>query len=158
VAARGKLIAVCTSPRSGTPKAAIAVGVLCKGHGLVGDAHAGSPRQVSLLAEESIGKMKLDGFAVKPGDFAENLTTCGVELHRLPLGTWLRVGRDALLEVIQIGKECHADCEIRRRTGHCVMPREGVFATVVAGGEVRAGDEIVVLDDGKDAGGDIDGE
>jgi len=158
VAARGKLIAVCTSPRSGTPKAAIAVGVLCTDYGLVGDAHAGTARQVSLLAEESVAKMKLEGFAVEPGDLAENLTISGLELHRLPLGTRLRVGRDALLEVVQIGKECHADCEIRRRTGYCVMPTEGVFATVVAGGEVRAGNEIVVLDEGEDAGGDTDGE
>lgn len=158
MAARGSLIAVCTSARSGTRKAPVAVGVLREEHGLVGDAHAGTRRQVSLLADESIGRMRAKGFTLNPGDFAENLTTSGVALHTLPVGTRLRVGRAALLEITQIGKECHADCEIRRQTGHCVMPTEGVFAKVLAGGKVRAGDEVVVLHEGKDAGGDTHGQ
>jgi MOSC domain-containing protein YiiM len=123
------------------------VGVLREDHGLAGDAHAGTGRQVSLLAAESIEKMQGRGLSLGPGDFAENLTTSGLVLHTLLPGTRLRVGPDALLEVTQIGKTCHSDCEIRRLTGDCVMPKEGVFARVVAGGEVRAGDHVEVLDE-----------
>jgi MOSC domain-containing protein YiiM len=121
---------------------------LKEGHGLVGDAHAGTERQVSLLAEESIAKMRAQGLAVGPGDFAENLTTSGLELHSLRVGTRLRLGDTALLAIVQIGKKCHSECDIKRSAGICVMPTEGVFATVLAGGEVRAGDEIEVLDAG----------
>jgi MOSC domain-containing protein YiiM len=144
--ATGKLIAVCLSEKQGTRKAAVPVGVLRKAHGLVGDAHAGSQREVSLLAVESIEKMRAQGLSLSPGDFAENLTTSGLLLHTLPLGTRLRVGTEALLEITQIGKTCHSACEIRRLTGDCIMPTEGVFARVLAGGEIKAQDDIAILD------------
>ena len=143
--ARGKLIAVCLSQAPGTRKRPVAAGLLREGHGLVGDAHAGTERQVSMLAQESIDKMRAHGISLGPGDFAENLTTSGMELHTLPVGARLRVGRAALLEVTQIGKTCHSDCEIRRLAGDCIMPREGVFVRVLVGGEVKAGDDFEVL-------------
>ncbi len=146
MAANGRLIAICLSSQKGTRKSPTRVGLLQQGHGLAGDAHAGTDRQVSLLAQESIEKMQARGFSVGPGDFAENLTTAGLPLHTLPVGARLKVGRDAVLEITQIGKTCHSDCEIRRLTGHCVMPSEGVFAKVLRGGEIRAGDEVEVLD------------
>ena len=119
--------------------------------GLVGDAHSGSwHRMVSLLAEESIEKMRAAGLEVGPGDFAENLTTRGLDLLALPLGTRLRVGREAVLEITQHGKECHTRCAIYYQAGDCVMPREGVFARVVREGEVRPGDPIEVLGTGKE--------
>jgi MOSC domain-containing protein YiiM len=149
--AKGKLTAVCASERAGTRKTAVPAGVLQADHGLVGDAHAGSGRQVSLLAEESIAKMRAEGLSVGPGDFAENLTTSGLELHRLPVGTRLRVGQSVLLEITQIGKACHSDCEIKRVTGKCVMPTEGVFARVLTGGEVAAGDSIEATDEAEDS-------
>jgi MOSC domain-containing protein YiiM len=90
--------------------------------------------------------MQAQGLSVGAGDFAENLTTAGLELHRLPIGTQLRVGGGVTLEITQIGKECHSDCEIKRLTGKCIMPTEGVFAAVLVGGEVRAGDEIEALE------------
>ena len=143
--AHGRLIAVSMSTQTGTRKSPIPVGVLRENHGLVGDAHAGSQRQVSLLAWESIEKMRGQGFSVDSGDFAENLTTSGMVLHILAPGTRIRVGDAVLLEVTQIGKTCHSDCEIRRLTGQCVMPTEGVFAKVLIGGEVRSGDKIEVV-------------
>lgn len=113
--------------------------------GLEGDAHAGPwHRMVSLLAEESIAKMTAAGLDVGPGDFAENLTTRGVDLLALPLGTRLRVGDALVLQLTQHGKECHSRCAIYYQAGDCVMPREGVFAEVVEPGEVRVGDEIQV--------------
>ncbi len=119
--------------------------------GLVGDAHSGSwHRMVSLLAEESIEKMRAAGLDVGPGDFAENLTTRGLDLLGLPLGTRLRVGREAVLEITQHGKECHTRCAIYYQAGDCVMPREGVFARVVREGEVRPGDPIEVLGAGEE--------
>jgi MOSC domain-containing protein YiiM len=149
--AEGRLLAVSISEKKGTRKKPIAVGVLREGHGLIGDAHAGSGRQVSLLANESIDTMRAEGMELHPGDFAENLTVVGVELHTLPVGARLRVGTAAVLEVTQIGKECHEDCEIRAQTGRCVMPTEGVFARVVAGGEVKAGDPVELLGRGDES-------
>jgi len=146
VGATGRLVAVCLSEKSGTRKTPVSAGLLRKEHGLVGDAHAGTGRQVSLLAVESIEKMRQTGISLGPGDFAENLTTSGLVLHTLPIGARLRVGSEALLEITQIGKECHADCEIRRLTGDCIMPVEGVFARVMLGGEVKAGDPVEVMD------------
>jgi MOSC domain-containing protein YiiM len=145
--ATGRLLAVSISEKTGTRKRPVPVGVLRENHGLVGDAHAGTGRQVSLLAEESIDTMRGEGMELQPGDFAENLTVCGLRLHSLPVGTRLRVGATATLEITQIGKECHEDCEIRAQTGRCVMPTEGVFASVVAGGEVKSGDVVEVLED-----------
>jgi MOSC domain-containing protein YiiM len=139
-----KIIAVCSSRKKGTRKKMGNEGFLEKNYGLTGDAHAScsSHRQVSLLAGESIEKMRSAGFDVGPGDFAENFTTEGIDLVSLPVGTQVTVGKDALLKITQIGKECHAGCAIFHETGKCIMPKEGVFARVVRGGTVRAGDEI----------------
>jgi len=143
-----KIIAVCRSAKKGTRKEAISEGFLKKGYGLSGDAHAdsGSHRQVSLLAIESINKMRDLGFDISPGDFAENLTTQGIELFRLPLGTRLEVGEEVSLEISQIGKKCHTGCAIFRQIGKCVMPKEGIFARVIREGIVRPGDGIKVLE------------
>ncbi|MBC7316881.1 MAG: MOSC domain-containing protein [Chloroflexi bacterium] len=144
----GKVVAVCTSDRTGIPKKSIAEGTLKVNWGLEGDAHAGTwHRQVSLLALESIEKMRAKGLNVHPGSFAENITTQGLELYTLPLGTRLRLGT-ALVEVTQIGKECHTKCAIYQAAGDCVMPREGIFVRVLEPGTVRAGDPIEILDDG----------
>ena len=142
-----KIVAVCTSEKKGTRKEVIAEGVLRENHGLIGDAHAdcSTHRQVSLLAIESINKMRSLGFVIGPGNFAENLTTEGVELVSLPVGTYISVGREAVLEITQIGKECHVGCAIYRQTGKCIMPKEGIFAKVIQGGLVKAGDAIKVL-------------
>jgi MOSC domain-containing protein YiiM len=139
-----KVIAVCSSKTKGVRKENIRSGVLIQEYGLEGDAHADSGwhRQISLLARESIEKMRQLGYDVGPGDFAENLTSEGIELFSLPIGTRLTVGNDVLLEVSQIGKECHAGCAIFKLTGKCIMPKEGVFARVIKGGTVQIGDNI----------------
>ncbi len=118
--------------------------MLKENYGLVGDAHADSctHRQVSLLAMESIDRMTKPGFQVGPGDFAENLTTEGSELSSLSIGTRISIGKEALLEVTQIGKECHTGCAIYQEIGKCIMPREGIFARIIRGGCVRAGDDM----------------
>jgi MOSC domain-containing protein YiiM len=145
-----RIIAVCRSEKKGTKKESVAEGVLKENHGLVGDAHADccTHRQVSLLAIESINKMRGLGFDIGPGDFAENLTSEGVDLVSLPIGTRLSIGKEAILEVTQIGKECHAGCAILRQTGKCIMPKEGVFAKVIRGGLVKDGDQIRTEKDG----------
>jgi len=99
---------------------------------------------VSLLSRESIDKMRGKGFDVGPGDFAENLTTEGVDLTSLPVGTQVMIGKEVILEVTQIGKDCHAKCAIFREIGKCIMPKEGIFAKIIRGGVVRAGDPIEV--------------
>jgi len=143
---KGKILAVCQSKKKGTIKTEIKEGLLIEDFGLKGDAHVGKwHRQISLLGIESINKMRDKGYQLAFGDFAENLTTEGLILPKLPLGTELKIGKEALLEVTQIGKECHYDCEIRRKIGDCVMPREGIFARVLKGGKVKVGDEIEVL-------------
>ncbi len=145
-----KVIAVCRSSKKGTKKKLIDEGTLREGYGLVGDAHAdcSTHRQVSLLAVESINKMQNLGFDIGPGDFAENLTTEGIGLASLPVGTYVSIGKEAILEVTQIGKECHSGCAIFRQIGKCIMPKEGVFARVIRGGLVKAGDPIKVEKDG----------
>jgi MOSC domain-containing protein YiiM len=141
----GKIIAVCTSAKKGQRKKNIEQGELVAEHGLRDDAHAGPwHRQVSLLAMESIRKMQAAGLNVGPGDFAENLTTEGIDLPGLPLGTKLRIGSQALGEVTQIGKECHTRCAIFHQAGDCVMPKEGIFIRVLTGGVIRVGDEVRV--------------
>ena len=136
------IVAVCVSRNKGEKKTPVAQVELRPGHGIVGDAHAGNwHRQVCLLAIESIRKMQDMGLTVDAGDFAENLTTEGVELVTLPIGAGVRIG-DALLEITQIGKECHTRCAIYDQAGDCVMPKEGVFARVIKGGKVQAGDRI----------------
>jgi MOSC domain-containing protein YiiM len=141
----GRLHAVSVSHQKGEVKHNVAQARLLVEHGLEGDAHAeGGIRQVSLLALESIDKMRATGAPVKPGDFAENLTTEGLEVMTLPVGTLLKVGDAVELEITQIGKKCHAGCAIRELVGDCVMPREGVFARVLAEGLVQPGDVIEV--------------
>ena len=142
----GRILAVSLSDQKGVSKHNIPGGRLVADHGLEGDAHGGSGRQVSLLAQESIDKMIALGAAVSAGDFAENLTVTGLEVMRLPIGARVRVGLEAVLEITQIGKACHKGCAIREQVGDCVMPREGVFARVLKGGEVKPGDLIEVLD------------
>jgi len=139
-----RIITVCRSAKKGTKKMNVPEGVLKENYGLVGDAHAdrGTHRQVSLLAIESIDKMRQRGFDVGPGDFAENLTCEGIDLALLPVGTQLSIGKEVILEITQIGKECHSGCAILRQTGKCIMPKEGVFAKVVRGGVVKSGDGI----------------
>jgi len=139
------VVAVCISKNKGERKTPVDSAEFQVEHGLVGDAHAGDwHRQVSLLAKESIRKMQDLGLDVDNGDFAENLTTEGIELVSLPIGTKLLVGA-ALLEVTQIGKECHTRCAIYHQAGDCVMPKEGIFARVLQGGPVNAGTEIRVV-------------
>ena len=140
-----RVLAVCTSARKGEKKRPVAA-IDCKiDHGIVGDAHAGNwHRQISLLANESVDKMRQKGLTLEAGDFAENILTEGLTLRTLPVGTRLRVG-EAELEITQIGKECHSDCEIKKKVGVCVMPAEGVFAIVKQEGAVKAGDKIEVL-------------
>jgi len=139
-----KIIAVCKSKDKGTRKEDFGEGLLKEDFGLVGDAHADccTHRQVSLLAIESINRMQGLGFEIGPGDFAENLTTEGIDLVTLPVGTRLSVGQGVMLEVTQIGKQCHTGCAIYKLIGKCVMPKEGIFARVVRGGVVKAGDEL----------------
>ena len=145
------VVAVCRSKKKGTRKKTVAEGILREDYGLIGDAHADccTHRQVSLLAMESIDKMRRLGFEVGPGDFAENLTTRGIELLSLPVGTRISIGKDILLDVTQIGKECHSGCAIYQEIGKCIMPKEGIFARVIQGGRVRAGDDIRIQENGQ---------
>jgi MOSC domain-containing protein YiiM len=138
------VIAVCRSKEKGTKKETITGGVLQEDYGLVGDAHADccTNRQVSLLAIESIDKMRGLGLNLSPGDFAENLTTEGIDLVSLPVGTRLSIGEEIILEFTQIGKKCHSGCAIFREVGKCIMPKEGIFTKVIHGGLVKAGDPI----------------
>lgn len=143
-----KVVAVCSSPGKGTPKTPMEEGVFIEGFGIEHDAHGGfAHRQVSLLALESIRKMEEKGLDVAPGIFAENLTVSGMELEKLPVGRVLRIGSDVMLQISQIGKECHRKCGVYYRVGDCVMPREGVFAIVLKGGIVRPGDSVEEIDD-----------
>ena len=140
-----EVVAVCISEKKGTMKHPVDAIELKVQHGIVGDAHAGNwHRQVSLLADESVEKMREKFPTIPVGAFAENILTEGVCLYELPVGTKLQIG-DALLEVTHIGKECHADCAIRQQVGDCVMPREGIFTIVLEGGTVRPGDHLTVL-------------
>jgi len=142
----GRIVAVSVSDRKGVVKHNVDQARLVVEHGLAGDAHAeGGIRQVSLLARESIDKMVAAGAKVKPGDFAENLTVDGLSVMSLPVGTRLRVGDTAELEITQIGKTCHKGCAIRELVGDCVMPKEGVFARVLKEGLVKPGDVIEVV-------------
>lgn len=141
----GKVVAVCISEKKGMRKKNIHEGLLVENFGLKDDAHGGDwHRQVSLLALESIDKMRKMGLDVNPGDFAENITTEGIDLVSLPLGTKLKVGA-ALGEVTQIGKECHTRCAIYYQAGDCVMPKEGIFIKVLEGGQVKEGDSVEVV-------------
>lgn len=142
-----KVISVNISEKKGTIKTPVPIITLKKNHGIIGDAHAGNwHRQVSLLAIESLNKMKEKIPSLKPGDFAENIMTEGITLHTLPIGTILEIG-ECELEVTQIGKECHKGCEIRNLTGECIMPTEGIFAIVKKEGEIFPEDKIRIKND-----------
>ncbi|MBE0466839.1 MAG: MOSC domain-containing protein [Candidatus Desulforudis sp.] len=144
----GRIVAVCTSETKGVRKDNVQRAYLQEGSGLVGDAHAGPwHRQVSLLAVESIARMRQKGLDVHPGDFAENLTTEGLELHSLPVGTRVKIGEQVLGEVTQIGKKCHVGCAVFKQVGDCIMPREGIFIKVLKSGQVEVGGTIEVLPD-----------
>jgi MOSC domain-containing protein YiiM len=142
-----KVIAVCRSEKRGMRKTPVPEGKFRKEFGMVGDAHADEKwhRQVSLLAQESVDKMRKLGCDVGPGDFAENLTTEGIVLVTLPIGTRLSAGKNVILEVTQIGKECHTRCAIFYQAGTCVMPTEGIFTRVIKGGTIIPGDSIQII-------------
>ena len=139
----GTIVAVCRSEQQGTVKQAVPEAELRRGHGLVGDAHAGTwHRQLSLLADERIDEMRAKGLELVPGAFGENVVTRGIDLGALAVGRRVRAGEHAVLQVTQRGKECHDRCAIYHRTGDCIMPREGLFVRVLRGGMLRAGDRI----------------
>lgn len=140
-----KVVSVSISEQKGMRKTPVSSALLKLEHGLVGDAHAGDwHRQVSLLAMESIEKMQRMGLDVHPGDFAENITTEGIDLTILPVGSRLSLG-EAEVEITQIGKTCHTRCAIYQQAGDCVMPKEGVFARVLREGIVKPGDRVNIL-------------
>jgi len=156
---RIKIISINRSNKKGTAKKPVREAILRRNWGLVGDAHAGlSHRQVSLLGIENIREFitqsaKLERsknvkFKVGPGDFAENITTKGFDLNGLEIGTKLRLGNRAVIEITQRGKECHTKCEIRKLIGNCIMPREGLFAKVILGGKIKVGDPIEIEEEG----------
>jgi MOSC domain-containing protein YiiM len=156
---RIKIVSINRSDKKGTVKKPIKEAILRRNWGLVGDAHAGlSKRQVSLLGIENIRKFitesaKLERsknvkFDIGPGDFAENITIGGFDLNGLGIGTKLRLGKRAVIEITQRGKECHAKCEIRKLIGNCIMPKEGLFAKVICGGKIRVGDPVEIEGEG----------
>ena len=143
---KGTILSVNVSSDKGQKKHNIGRCLLVEGLGMEGDAHAGMEiRQVSLLARESIEKIRAKGLDVQYGDFAENLTTEGIILHELPVGNRFIIGENISLELTQIGKVCHDRCAIYAQVGDCVMPREGIFAKVIIGGEVKVGDTIRIV-------------
>lgn len=141
----GKVIAVCTSPEKGTQKTNIRRGVFIEDYGIEGDAHAGKwHRQVSLLSYEKIEAFRARGAVVDDGAFGENLVVEGIDFKTLPIGTRFQCN-DVVLELTQIGKECHHGCEIFQKMGECIMPREGVFAIVLHGGVIKVGDNLEII-------------
>lgn len=142
-----EVLSVCISEKRGIKKTQVSYIDVIKDYGIVGDAHAGDwHRQISLLAKESVDKMSVTGLHLQPGDFAENILTQGIVLNTLPIGTVLNVGT-VKLQVTQIGKECHNDCEIKRIVGKCVMPTEGIFAKVLQEGRITPGDRITISEE-----------
>lgn len=140
----GKVLAVCTSPAKGTPKQNVQEGNFIQDFGIEGDAHAGKwHRQVSLLSYNKIEEFRKRGAEVEDGAFGENLVVEGIDFRALPVGTRLGCS-DVVLEITQIGKECHHGCQIFQKMGDCIMPREGVFARVIRGGTIRTGDDMKV--------------
>jgi MOSC domain-containing protein YiiM len=145
---KGKIKAISISKAKGIKKTNVPDAELKVDHGIVGDAHAANwHRQISLLGIESIGVMIDKGADVAPGDFAENITTEGIQLAKLPIGTKLKIADNVIVEVTQIGKECHSRCEIFKQVGDCIMPREGIFAKVIIPGTIKVDDQIEVLND-----------
>ena len=147
----GKISAISISKKKGIPKSNVECAELIEDFGIKGDAHAGKwHRQVSLLAMESIDTIRKKGLPnIRPGAFAENITTEFINIPNIPIGTRVKMGKTAVLEITQIGKECHSKCKIYEITGDCVMPREGIFAIVIKGGTISTGDEIEILGDSK---------
>ena len=138
-----RIFRISISPTKGDKKANVEEAELLEDFGILGDAHAGSDRQVSLLPFESFDHMRIKDFEVQPGEFAENITTRGLILGDIRIGERLTIGDDVELIVTHIGKKCHHGCYIRERVGDCIMPREGVFARVLRGGRIRVGDRLV---------------
>ena len=147
-ATRGRIRAISISKQKGTPKRNVPEADLETDHGMIGDAHArGGHRQISLLALESIEKVRQQGVEISPGDFAENLTVEGLDLSMVSVGSRLRIGQGAELEVTQRGKQCHGRCAIFDAIGDCIMPRDGIFARVTRSGHITVGDVIEAIDD-----------
>lgn len=144
---RGRIVSINISDKKGVRKIPVKKAVILKDFGIQGDAHASANwhRQVSLLSFESIQKMQTTALKVKPGDFAENITTEGIELISIPVGTKVKIGKSVEAEVSQIGKVCHTKCEIYTQAGACIMPKEGIFVKILKGGTIKEGDEIIVL-------------
>lgn len=144
---KGTIVGVCTSPKRGTVKKNIHHARIVEGWGIENDAHGGDwHRQISLLSYDRVKEFNARGAAVEDGAFGENLLIEGIDCAKLPVGTHLRCG-EIELEVTQIGKECHTHCEIYHRMGECIMPRQGIFTKVIHGGEIKEGDEIVVMEE-----------
>jgi len=143
-----KIVSINISDKKGVRKKPVESVVIKENYGIEGDAHASEKwhRQISLLALESIEKMQAMGLKVGPGDFAENITTQGIDLPVLPIGTRMTIGNEVEVEVSQIGKVCHTRCAIYHQAGDCVMPKEGIFVKVLEGGTIKKGDEIVLKD------------
>jgi MOSC domain-containing protein YiiM len=140
-----KIVSISISKKKGTRKGQVEEALLIQGHGIEGDAHAGPwHRQVSFLAAESIERARQKGLDVTFGDFAENIATKGIDWKKMPVGTIVQLGDSAVVEITQIGKECHSKCAIYYKAGDCIMPREGIFARVLKGGKIRC-DDIIFL-------------
>lgn len=143
----GKVVSINISKEKGTKKIPVNKANVKIDYGIEGDAHAGNwHRQISLLASESIIKMENKGLYLSPGDFGENITTEGIVLNELPVGSMLKIGESVLLEISQIGKECHVRCNIYYQAGDCIMPNEGIFAKVIKGGNIEKGNRIETVD------------
>ena len=141
-----KIISLAISKKKATRKQVINEALLIENHGIKGDAHAGNwHRQVSFLSSESIEEAQRMGLDVSFGDFAENIATEGIDWKTMPIGTRVKLGDSALVEITQIGKECHTKCAIYYKAGDCIMPKEGVFARVLEGGTIRCGDKVEIL-------------
>jgi len=142
-----KIVSIAISKKKGTIKTCVDQAELVENHGIKEDAHAGDwHRQLSFLSAESIEKVSTEEFKLNFGDFAENIATIGIDWKLQPIGQRVRLGQETLVEITQIGKECHKKCAIYYRTGDCIMPREGVFAKVLIGGTIKVGDEIVLVE------------
>ncbi len=142
-----KIVSIAISKKKGTRKTTVTTAQLLRNHGIKGDAHAGPwHRQVSFLSSENIEKARKKGLEVTFGDFAENIATSGIDWKKVPVGTRVELGKSAIVEITQIGKTCHKKCAIYYQAGDCIMPKEGIFARVVQGGEIQNGDEIRILD------------
>jgi MOSC domain-containing protein YiiM len=142
-----KIVSIAISKKKGTRKTPVDEAFVTRDHGLEGDAHAGKwHRQVSFLSSESINKTRQEGLDVTFGDFAENIATEGIDWPKVPVGTRFRLGNEVVIEITQIGKECHNKCAIYYKAGDCIMPREGVFARVLEEGAIRTGDEIQMIE------------